>query len=58
MAVTILRLGLLLFVVGVFSYFFTHKLAVTSVLTGLGFAVFVIGFTAWSLESSGDISLG
>lgn len=58
MAIGILRLGLLIFVVGILSFFFFHKYAIVSIMTGLGFALFVIGFTAWSLESSGDINLG
>lgn len=57
MSLTILRLGIVIFLAGILSYFFTHKLAVVSVMTGLGFTLFVIGFTAWGLEETGDINL-
>lgn len=56
MAVNVLRLGLIIFVEGIVSYFFSHKLAVVSVMTGIGFTLFVVGFTAWGLESTGDIN--
>lgn len=57
MSVTILRLGIFIFLAGIISYFFSHKLAIVSVMTGLGFTLFVIGFTAWGLEATGDINL-
>ena len=57
MAMGILRFGLLIFVIGFCTYFFSHSDIATSVVCSLGFLIFVAGVTLWGLESSGDISL-
>lgn len=57
MALAALRVGIVIFVVGFFSFFFTQSYVLTSLITSIGFLFFIIGVIFWSLETNGDISL-
>jgi hypothetical protein len=54
--IAILRVGIVLFIAGIILRFVSHLWWPLILVSGLGFALFIIATTLWSLDSPGDLS--
>ncbi len=54
----ILTLGVILFIVGLVSYFVSHSIVLAAIICGIGYTLWVIGIIGKSVESSGEVNFG